>query len=690
MFVANHFTRSETFFVPYLIYRNTGRQVRCLADAGLYHGALGRFLESVGTISTKNPKRDNIILKDLIGGEYDWMIYPEGSMVKSKEIKNEQGFVSYTPYRVGHVRTGSAVLALKSEIFREDMVEAFEINKLEALRDLEEKFGLTYRDNFKDINTYIVPLNITYYPLRPGRNGIQKLVNRLVKKIPRQIAEELEIEGNLLLEADINIHFGKAINLGEYVKNVRSLIAPLPIIKDETKTNLILRYLKTRLTNNFMEQVYGNIQVNFDHIFAASLNYFKQDIIEIGQLKRVIYLSAVMIQKSQKYRLNSSLFEENLFKIFIDEDCEIFDGVFALALKQGLIKQLDDKTIKIEKRFFQQDVDFHEIRRENSLKVIFNEFSLLDFANEIVKRNVKMPDDLLRHRVFEEIKKRDLEIFESDYNIYFDKDFSKDKEVGSPFFLNSRAKVSSRVRRTGILICHGYKSAPQEVAALAYYLNGFGFKIYATRLKGHGTAPINLKNVTWHDWYNSMQRGYAALYNICSKVVIIGFSTGGLLSLVSAAKKANHKSKLEAIVSINAAIKLLDIRARMVPGINIWNEMLEKLHIEKGRFEYVDDKPENPHINYSRNYLKGVEQLEKLMHVCEDSLKKIQTDSLIIQGDKDQVVSPVSGKIIYEKLGAKNKFLTGLDFANHVIINGERKEEVFEVIREFLYKLKLL
>src|SRR3989338_11583897 len=71
MFASNHFTRSETFFIPYLIYKHTGRQIRCLADSGLYFGTLGRFLRSVGTISTKDSRRDNIILKDLISGEYD-------------------------------------------------------------------------------------------------------------------------------------------------------------------------------------------------------------------------------------------------------------------------------------------------------------------------------------------------------------------------------------------------------------------------------------------------------------------------------------------------------------------------------------------------------------------------------------------------------------------------------------------
>ncbi len=679
MFVANHFTRAETFFIPYLIYKHTGRQVRCLADASLYHGALGKFLESVGTISTKHKNRDNVILKDLISGDYDWMIYPEGSMMKSKEIKNEQGFINYTPYRVGPVRTGAAVLALKSEIYRRDLVEAFEKNKTEILKNFRESIGVEYQDFLKDIETNIVPLNITYYPLRPGINSIQKLVARLIKKVPKQLSEELEIEGNLLLGAEINVNFGDPINLGEYVKSTRNMVSQIPIIKSETKTNLILRYLKNRLTNDFMARVYSDIQINLDHIFSAILQQTLESEMEINRLKRLIYLSAVMIQKTGKYRINHSIFEENLFKIFIDEAHEEFDSVFELAKNQGLIEEINGEKIRIKKEALEKKYDFHEIRLENSLQVILNEFSLLDVANDIIKRNVKISDDELRKKVFFEIYQRDLEIFNSDYQIYFDEKFSKPKSVGAPFFLDAQDGV-------GILISHGYKSAPQEVAELSQFLNALGFKIYATRLKGHGTAPVNLKDVSWEDWYYSFQRGYAALQNICSKIILIGFSTGGLLGLLSCARK-NSAKKLCGIVSINAALQLRDIKSHMVPSINVWNEMLEKLHIEKGKFEYVDDQPENPEINYSRNYLKAVEQLEKLMHICEKNLSKIFTEALIIQSDKDPVVNPVSGKIIYEKIHSAEKTLSELNFSNHVIIKGDRRDEVFEVIRKFLVKI---
>lgn len=686
MFVANHFTRAETFFVPYLIYKNTGRQVRCLADSGLYHGVLGRFLESVGTISTKNPNRDNIILKDLISGDYDWMIYPEGSMVKSKEIKNEKGFVNYTPSRVGPIRTGSAVLALKSELYRNDLNEAFLQNEIDILKNLEESFGVSYKNYFKEINTHIVPLNITYYPLRPGKNYLQKIVTRLFKNIPQQVAEELEIEGNLLLGADININFGEPLSVGDYIKSARGLIYQIPIIKSETKANFILRYFRTRLTNDFMNKIYSDIKVNLDHVFIAVLNHVSEAEIKISRLKRIIYLSAVMIQKCNKYRIHSSIFEENLFKIFIDEPHEEFDSVFALAKKQGLIVEVESNKIIINKKLFEKKYDFHEIRRENSLQVIANEFSLLDTATSIIKRNSAIPDDQLRKKVFHEIYQRDLEIYNSDYGIFFDEKFSKDKSVGSPFFLESRSKTSTKIKKTGILLCHGYKSAPREVAPLAEFINGFGFRVYAPRLRGHGTAPINLKDTTWEEWYYSMQRGYAALQNICTKIIIIGFSTGGLLGLLSCAKKNHPNKKISRVVSINAAIKLLDIKARMVPGINIWNEMLEKLHIKKGQYEYVDDVPENPQINYSRNYLKAVEQLKNLMEVCEKNLKEISVKALIIQADKDPIVNPISGKIIYDKIHSAEKFLSEVDFSNHVIINCDKKEEVFEVIKKFLIR----
>ena len=64
LFVANHFTRFETFVVPHMLYEANGRPTRSLAADSLFVGFLGKFMRRVGTISSKNKERDCIIIED--------------------------------------------------------------------------------------------------------------------------------------------------------------------------------------------------------------------------------------------------------------------------------------------------------------------------------------------------------------------------------------------------------------------------------------------------------------------------------------------------------------------------------------------------------------------------------------------------------------------------------------------------
>ncbi len=678
LFVANHFTRSETFFIPHIINKHTSKKVRSLAHSSLYQGFLGKFLTSVGTISTADIDRDKAIVKDLIENNSNWIIYPEGSMVKNKKIEKSRLYSSHNSDGKSRIRTGSAVLALKSHLYRQDIIEAHETNNEEQIELFKKKVNVEYSDLLLKYQTHIVPICVTYYPIRPGENKIYDYFRKKIKNLSSRFAEELQVEGSLLQNSQINLHFDKPINLAQYIKKARKLIYNIPIIKNETKTNFVIKYYKHKLTTDFMTKVYSNLKVNIDHIFSAAIRHLQNGEIELIELKRIIYLSFVMMKKTIKCNFNESLEEGNLLKIFSDEPHKEFDSVYNLALQSGEITEISEGLIKINKDEIFKSHNFHQIRLKSTLQVIFNEFSSLKNVSNIVKRNCRQDSLTLKNKTLQYLTDYDYQIYLQDYNKYYDKKFSKDLDIGKPIFLKSENLQQDKA----IVICHGYKSSPKEVQDLAKYINNLGFSCYCARLKGHATAPINIEDVTWQDWYSSLLRAYAIAKNCSNNITIIGFSTGGLLSLLSASRKNNNG--LKSIISINSALRLQDVRSKFVPAINLWNDMLNKFKLEKATFKYIDDIPEITEFNYSRNYLHGVEELGKLMEKCEDSLRKIKVKTLIIQGQKDPVVNPKSAKIIYDKISSKEKQIFEPDFKNHIIINGQNKEIVFKRIEDFL------
>ncbi len=273
MFVSNHFTRIETFIVPYLINKYTKRQVRSLAASVLFSGLLGRFLKNLGTISTQDPNRNKIIISDLVHNNYDWLIYPEGGMVKNKNIVKDRLYISQTNTKTAPVRTGSAVLAIKSQLYRDDIVKAKKSSNIDLLKQIEKGYGCVYEESLNEYSTHIVPLTVSYYPIRPGSNRLESFTKKRISDIPSSISEELQIEGNLLSHSNINLHFGKAINLKDYTRLKKSLIYNIPIIKNETKTNIITKYFKHSLTTEFMTMIYKNLSINIDHIFSATIRF---------------------------------------------------------------------------------------------------------------------------------------------------------------------------------------------------------------------------------------------------------------------------------------------------------------------------------------------------------------------------------------------------------------------------------
>ena len=335
------------------------------------------------------------------------------------------------------------------------------------------------------------------------------------------------------------------------------------------------------------------------------------------------------------------------------------------------------QEFRINHQKLQSRYRFHEIRLDNLFAVFKNELCLHKPLKKIIKSSLNLKINQLKEQNFNFIYEEDIKNFKHDYKKYFSRD-SKEHHIGCPRF---RIAKNSDI---GVILVHGYSAAPKELEDLAEYLNQHNMNVYQVRLKGHGTTPNNMEDVSFNDWYDSFNRGYAALKSRYSKIFFVGFSTGGLLSLLAASRKLQPPT---GIVTINAALSLKDIRINFVKTVHFWNELVGKITDEKSLTKrYVKNYAENPNINYNKNYLKAVIELQKLMESCYQSLDKIVSPTLIMQASNDPIVKPKSANMIYDRLKTikKELYMPELDFHTILTKKSKLRAIIFRKLRRFI------
>ena len=681
IFVINHFTRIETFLMPYYLHKQTRLPIWSLAASELFVGAFGRYLASVGAVSTENPHRDRLIVKSLLAGEAGWIIFPEGRMVKSKKIvENGRYMISYAGGK-HPPHTGAAFLALRAEFYRQRLLQLTHSAPGEAER-LLTIFNLESTDQISRQGTFIVPVNITYYPLRAKMNILNHLANRLVEGLPERITEELMTEGAMLVSGvDIDIRFGEPIDIAAFL-NKRSILkdlrspraydpdAPLKCLKS-------MRHAALRIMKRYMDAIYSMTTVNHDHIFASLLKHSPGDSTDLSNFKKRAFLVIAQDIEAHPVHLHHSLIT-NQSHLLLDDRFNKLSDFLSVAEEKGVIQQ-SGSTIKRNRSKLVKIFDYNRARVDNPIAVIANEVEPLVRLQKKISRLSWLPGFILRRKLAHLLRTKAEKDFERDYASYEIEGESKPRDIGRPVLLRGRS------RKIGIVLSHGYMAAPAEVRTLANYLNDKGYWVYAPRLKGHGTAPEDLARCFYQDWIHSMEDGYLLMHNICRHVVLGGFSTGAALAL----ELASRANAVIGVFAVSTPLRLQYLTSRLAPVVDTWNKLMGKVHLNDARMVFAENQPENPHINYLRNPISGVRELERLMHYMEPKLDDIHIPALVVQSNKDPVVHPSGSQRIFNLLGSKDKQYVLFNFKRHGILLGEGSRQVHRVIGDFVSQLPL-
>ena len=248
------------------------------------------------------------------------------------------------------------------------------------------------------------------------------------------------------------------------------------------------------------------------------------------------------------------------------------------------------------------------------------------------------------------------------------------KRLTEPFFFSGNS--------TGVLLIHGFTGSPSELRFLGERLAAEGWTILAVRLSGHGSTPEELAKTSWEDWVQDAEEGVKQLRLTCERVVGVGFSMGGLITLHMAAK-----GLLNGMITINAPMVLQDWGARLA---RFYKPFLEYVNKPKSHLKEQAkvSQGQEERFTYERVPVACIESVNQAIRQVGQELGQITVPSLLMQSTQDKTVNPVSVYRIQERLTQTSPEVITFEKSGHVLPLGPEREEVAVRTVEFIRKLK--
>ena len=112
------------------------------------------------------------------------------------------------------------VVVPRAEYYRQKLACIRDNPQLGHMADeVLEKFHLDSFEQAEKHRTVIIPVNITYFPIRAHRHMIAKLVKGLARNLSERAMEELVVESSVFSkDSDIDIQLGEPIDIRTYLE----------------------------------------------------------------------------------------------------------------------------------------------------------------------------------------------------------------------------------------------------------------------------------------------------------------------------------------------------------------------------------------------------------------------------------------------------------------------------------------
>jgi carboxylesterase len=235
--------------------------------------------------------------------------------------------------------------------------------------------------------------------------------------------------------------------------------------------------------------------------------------------------------------------------------------------------------------------------------------------------------------------------------------------------------------RTGCLLIHGFTGTPREMLFMGKHLAGQGHTVIGVRLFAHATHQEDMLRARWRDWLASAEDGIHLLSNTCDRVVVMGLSMGGILSLLLASQ-----FPVAGVVALSTPYDNPDPRMRLRPVAPLLT--LFWRFGRKGPPDWHDPTVPPDHLEYPLAPVRGAAELYDVLAEMRRRLPAVTCPALIVHSHGDLAVAPWHAEAIAARIGSSDKRIFWVSDSGHVVTRDAERDRIFAEVAEFVRRIE--
>jgi carboxylesterase len=243
--------------------------------------------------------------------------------------------------------------------------------------------------------------------------------------------------------------------------------------------------------------------------------------------------------------------------------------------------------------------------------------------------------------------------------------------TGEPFFLPGNS--------IGCLMVHGLVDSPKEMRWMGEVLNRQGYTVLGVRLAGHATRIKDVERTCWWDWAASVEDGWHILSGTADHIFLVGFSLGGILSLLFGAY-----FPVAGVIAMSTPFALPEDPRLSFIGMLKWLMP----YVQKSASDSQDPGAEREHVTYPLYPTRIVIQMRDLLVEMRAALPKVTAPTLLIHSRQDKAIDPGNMPKIYAALGSQDKEMVWLEESGHLIPQDAQRQQAVQASVDFIQRVR--